>query len=350
MRRRRLIVGGALVVAAASVAAAVLAAQGGGGHAAANSTATSTDTIERRTLESTETASGTLGFTSGLLTVMETTGGTVTRLPDEGATVRIGQPLYWADGTPVVLLRGRVPATRTLEEGVADGADVRQLEESLRKLGFDRGGQMTVDDHFDVRTRAIVERWQRSLGMSATGSVARGRIVFASGDVRVGTITATLGSSGGEVMKLSSTTPDVTVALDTSFQAVVAAGDHVSVDLPDGRSVDGRITSVGRVATTDENAASGATVEVTIALAHARDLERFDQTPVSVYVVKERRRNVLAAPVAALLARSGGGYAVEVVARDGTHRLVPVEVGLFASGYVEVSGVAEGTRVVVPLQ
>src|SRR4029453_7404441 len=112
------------------------------------------------------------------------------------------------------------------------------------------------------------------------------------GDVRVGTITATLGSSGGEVLKLSSTTPDVTVALDTSFQAVVAAGDTVSVDLPDGRSVDGTIASVGRVASPDDSAASGATVEVTIELEQSRGLERFDQTPVSVYIVKERRRIV----------------------------------------------------------
>jgi peptidoglycan hydrolase-like protein with peptidoglycan-binding domain len=328
----------------------VVVTAGGGRNAGAHGTATSTDTIERRNLETTATASGTLGFSSGLVSVMESTGGTVTKLPTEGSTVQIGQPLYWVDGAPVVLMRGRTPASRTLQEGVTDGGDVRELEQSLRELGFDPGRQMTVDNHFDVRTRAIVERWQRALGMSATGSVARGRVVFALGDVRVGTITATLGSSGGEVMKVSSTTPSVTVPLDTSFQAIVATGDSVTVDLPDGRSVGGRITSVGRVATSDDNAASGATVEVTIALAHVKGLERFDQTPVSVYIVKERRRNVLAAPVAALLAQSGGGYSVEVVARDGTHRLVPVEVGLFASGYVEVSGVAAGTRVVVPLQ
>jgi peptidoglycan hydrolase-like protein with peptidoglycan-binding domain len=328
----------------------VLITTGGGGDAAAHGTATSTDTIERRNLETTATASGTLGFSSGLVSVMESTGGTVTNLPTEGSTVRIGQPLYWVDGAPVVLMRGRTPASRALQEGVTDGADVRQLEQSLRELGYDPGRQMTVDNHFDVRTRAVVERWQRALGMGATGSVARGRIVFATDDVRVGTITATLGSTSGEVMKISSTTPRVTIALDTSFQAVVAAGDSVSVDLPDGRSVDGRITSVGRVATADSNAASGATVAVVVALAKVKGLERFDQTPVSVYIVKERRRNVLAAPVTALLAQSGGGYAVEVVARDGTHRLVPVEVGLFAGGYVEVTGVAAGTRVAVPVQ
>ena len=54
-------------------------------------------------------------------------------------------------------------------------------------------------------------------------------------------------------------------------------------------------------------------------------------------------------PVSALLALAGGGYAVEVEDDTGT-RLVAVEPGLQADGYVEVSGdgLAAGTRVVVP--
>ena len=62
---------------------------------------------------------------------------------------------------------------------------------------------------------------------------------------------------------------------------------------------------------------------------------------------EQSRKHVLAVPVNALLARQGGGYGVELAAN---HRVVPVEVGLFAGGYVEVSGrsIREGTRVVVP--
>jgi hypothetical protein len=52
-------------------------------------------------------------------------------------------------------------------------------------------------------------------------------------------------------------------------------------------------------------------------------------------------------PVEALVARRGGGYGVELAAG---RRVVPVETGLFAGGYVEIegSGIREGTRVVVP--
>jgi hypothetical protein len=56
---------------------------------------------------------------------------------------------------------------------------------------------------------------------------------------------------------------------------------------------------------------------------------------------------VLAVPVNALVARRGGGYGVELA---GSRRIVPVRAGMFADGYVAVSGgsIREGTRVVVP--
>ena len=50
--------------------------------------------------------------------------------------------------------------------------------------------------------------------------------------------------------------------------------------------------------------------------------------------------NALVVPVTALLARSGGGYAVEVVDAGARNHLVPVSLGLFddAEGLVQVSG------------
>jgi hypothetical protein len=61
---------------------------------------------------------------------------------------------------------------------------------------------------------------------------------------------------------------------------------------------------------------------------------------------------VLTVPVNALLALSGGGYAVEVAEADGTHHLVAVTLGIFddAAGLVQVSGsgLTAGQHVVVP--
>jgi multidrug efflux pump subunit AcrA (membrane-fusion protein) len=62
--------------------------------------------------------------------------------------------------------------------------------------------------------------------------------------------------------------------------------------------------------------------------------------------------NVLAVPVTALLAQSNGGYSVEIVNPDATHRLIPVSLGMFddADGLVQVTGpgLAAGQDVVVP--
>jgi multidrug efflux pump subunit AcrA (membrane-fusion protein) len=95
-------------------------------------------------------------------------------------------------------------------------------------------------------------------------------------------------------------------------------------------------------------------VPVQIRPTHASATGSLDQALVEVAITDQTVRNVLAVPVSALLARSGGAYSVEVVAGDGTHHLVPVTLGLFdhAAGMVQVSGpgLTAGQRVVVPGQ
>ena len=55
----------------------------------------------------------------------------------------------------------------------------------------------------------------------------------------------------------------MTITLSTSMESEVAAGDTVSVTLPDGSSTPGVITSVGTVAS---GSGSSATVPVTVKL------------------------------------------------------------------------------------
>ena len=78
----------------------------------------------------------------------------------------------------------------------------------------------------------------------------------------------------------------------------------------------------------------------------------WDQAPVQVGITTASVPNALVVPVTALLARSGGGYAVEVARAARGNHLVPVSLGLFddAEGLVQVtgSGLAAGQEVVVP--
>jgi multidrug efflux pump subunit AcrA (membrane-fusion protein) len=62
-------------------------------------------------------------------------------------------------------------------------------------------------------------------------------------------------------------------------------------------------------------------------------------------------KSALSVPVTALVGKSGGGFAVEVVRDGGRRELVAVELGLFdtTAGRVQVGGeLAEGDQVVVP--
>ena len=115
--------------------------------------------------------------------------------------------------------------------------------------------------------------------------------------------------------------------------------------MPGGRTARGRIEEVGKVAEQPADEEGEPTIEVTIALrGRAARGRGFDQAPVDVGFEADRRRDVLVVPVTALLARAGGGFAVETA--DGG--LIDVEPGAYAEDYVEVAGdgLREGLRVV----
>jgi multidrug efflux pump subunit AcrA (membrane-fusion protein) len=89
------------------------------------------------------------------------------------------------------------------------------------------------------------------------------------------------------------------------------------------------------------------TIEVTIEVrGKAARGSGLDQAPVDVGFAVERRDGVLAVPIKALLARQGGGFAVEVV-DGGTSRIVEVEPGLYADDFVEVEGDLQEGDIVV---
>jgi hypothetical protein len=372
--RRRWVAAGVVVVAVAAgvVAAGVTGAFGGSGHpvtgVAGNSYPTSTATITRRSLVSQTQVAATLGDADAY-TVVNQARGTITALPAVGQVVRQGHVLYRVSGSPVVLLYGKVPAYRSLSEGLT-GPDVAELNIDLVALGYATRAQLDPQDYFSSETTYALERLQYRLGVTQTGVLALGQAVFLPTAARITALAATtvLGGAappGAAVLSASSTTPVVTIDLDAAQQGEVKAGDKVIITLPDGKATPGVVSSVSTVATAPSSGSSGGsspgssggsgstpTITVEVTPAHPKAARGLDQAPVEVTITTGRVRSALVVPVDALLARAGGGYAVEVTGAGRTHHLVAVSPGLFddAAGLVQVSGagLAAGQHVVVP--
>ncbi|MGB9112102.1 MAG: peptidoglycan-binding protein [Acidimicrobiales bacterium] len=278
-----------------------------------------------------------------------------TTLPSVGQTITRGQSVYSLDGRPVPLFYGTTIPYRALYLGVSNGPDVAELQENLIALGF--GSGISASGQFGASTKADVEAWQRSLGLPATGVVALGDFAVEPGPLLVTTVTATPGSAaqaGSPVLSASGTEHVVSIALDANLAPDVKAGDNVQVTLPDNSVIAGKVSSVGTVATTPSNGNTGATptVSVTVLLSNTKLAGNLDQASVNVSITVASVSNALVVPVDALLALSGGGYAVEEVSSTGVHSLVPVSLGLFddAAGLVQVSGsgLAVGQHIVIP--
>jgi len=199
-RRRRLrwLVAVALAVvgvAVLAVLAVVLLGSGSHGHHGAETGVPAGDTtasVTRRTLSESSTVDGTLGYGS-TLELYDRVGGTFTWLPSVGAVIGRGGTLWRIDDLPVVLMYGSVPAYRALKQGVSDGPDVTELNQNLIDLGFDPCGAITDDASFGDATGAAVKRWQKAEGLTETGEVELGRVVFAPGARRVTDVKVALG-------------------------------------------------------------------------------------------------------------------------------------------------------------
>lgn len=286
---------------------------------------------------------------------------TFTTLPAVGQVVRRGQSLYAVESAPVILLYGAVAPWRAFTAGMSPGRDVAELNGNLRVLGYGKG---LSGDTFRAATTAAIRAFQSAHGLSPSGELPLGSVVFEAGAVRVTAVTPTLGSTvqAGPVLTITSTVRRVTIELDAAQQADVKVGDPALITLPDNSTTPGRISYVGTVATVPSSSSSSGqgggggsgapTIEVDVTPTDPGATGQLDQAPVNVSITTARVANALVVPVDALLALSSGGYALEEIRAGGVHQLVAVDVGLFddAVGLVQVtgSGLAAGQRIVVP--
>jgi hypothetical protein len=355
---RRLAGGFAFVLVIAAVVGVVGPFGGHGartGGVSANGYATSLMTVTQGSLSSRLSASGTLEYATqangSAYSVVNQASGTFSELPAPGRVISRGQVLYRVSNDPVILLYGNTPVYRSLYEGDT-GPDVRELNANLVALRDATRSQLgPSSDYFSVETADALERLQDKLGEAETGSLSEGQAVFLPGQIRIATVSATLGTTaapGAPIALATSTARDVVVDLNTSEQTEVTVGDHAQITLPAGQTTPGIVSAIGTVAS---QGSSGPTLPVYIKLELPQAAGTLDQAPVQIEITTATIKHALIVPIDTLLARSGGGYAVETVDAHGVHQLVAVTLGTFddAAGTVQVTGdLHAGEQIVVP--
>jgi peptidoglycan hydrolase-like protein with peptidoglycan-binding domain len=354
-----------LALAAAAVLVAVVcgavAISGGDQPAAARTQPAHTAKVENGALSAVVSGGGTLTYRArsdgSPYLAINRARGVYTSLPDSGDKVGCGGVLYRVDDRPVVLLCGTVPAYRALHLGVS-GPDVRQLNRNLHQLGYDADAHVRIDpgdNAFTSRTEQALRALQRKKGLGVTGGLAIDDTVFLPEAVRIAKVTGQVGGSAGPGAPVLSATSDrlhVQVNIDSSQQGEVHKGDRAQITLPGNTPVKGRVAGFGRVAQAEQGSQpAAATIPTFVDLDDPAKVGGLDQAPVGVDITTKGVDNALSVPVTALVGKSGGGFAVEVVRPGGRRELVAVRLGLFdtGGGRVQVEGeLRAGDSVVVP--
>jgi hypothetical protein len=276
----------------------------------------------------------------------------ITALPEVGTTIERGGSLAEVNGQPsAFLFFGTRPMYRAFTSGITDGPDVQQLEENLVALGMATASTITVDETFTSATTTAIKKWQKSLGLDQTGTLATNEIIFASGAVRIASHSAAPGdTASGAILAVTSTIRSVRANLSSAQLALAKEGQQLDVQLPDGSTVKGDVTSVGTATTTTSGNGPNAqtTTSYPMVIKVPDSVTAPDGSAVSISLISTKATGVLAVPVKALVALAEGGYGVEKLI-NGAPALVGVTPGSFAGGFVEVTGdIAEGDEVIVP--
>lgn len=267
---------------------------------------------------------------------------TLTGILAVGSAAARGAVLFTADDEPTVALFGMIPMWRTLQEGVAAGADIRQLEENLVALGY--GAGITVDNTFSAGTTSAVKRWETAVGRGEPdGAVDVGEVVYLSGPGAVLSHEASVGEPldrGTAILTVASQERIIVADLPADEAAAWVPGASVDLTWSDGTQTQGTISAVS-TDVVDE------LVELTVALPET-DLARPSGAEVTITAVSARRDHVVAVPVAAIVSGTAGGRAVRVPGTT-TDRLVTVTTGVVAGGWIEItSGLKAGQAVRLP--
>jgi len=272
-----------------------------------------------------------------------------------------------------LLMFGNTPAWRDMKEGITPGEDVRQLKLNLIALGYGTIETLGKDLHFNPATTAAITKLQADMNIIISGEILLGEVIFTHGtslvkssstlqsvgrQVNAGTelfylipieeVQTEIGSDGS-VKTHQKSLQVVEIQVDVGDRSLVNEGSEVEIELPDESLVRGIVREVGTLAVVPQE--GDPFLEVLIAVEGSTEYFEWTGAAVTTNVTKELASGVLASPVNGLLALLSGGYALEIITTTGTN-LIPVETGIYADGWVEVTGpgLQPGTEIIVANQ
>ncbi len=303
-----------------------------------------TAAVERGDLTQTVRASGKLGYGAerGVSSVLE---GTLTWLPAVRDVVKVGDRIAAVDEKPIFAFRGDVPAWRDFTRGMSEGTDVRQVQDSLRALGFDPG---ETDGKYGWKTAQAVRDWQKSVGLERTGTIERGRIVMLPWDARVTGLDAEIGTANaGVFLRVAQNRLSAAIELPADQQAGWKIGADVALTVTGGAQVEGTVASFGDAQDKQSDGTTKLVVPAKVDIEDQSAVAGRGGVGVTSEVTAVLAKDALLVPVLALSAKPGGGSSV-LVASGGKTARVPVDVTQVANGLAAVTSenLHEGDRVV----
>ena len=272
-----------------------------------------------------------------------------------------------------ISMYGGQPAWRSFQIGMSPGSDIFQLEQNLVILGYDADNLIQIDQQFDEHTERAVKNMQSALDITVTGNLFLGDIYFIPGPsvvqysesypdlgsrilstklvlalIPIEKVITEIDESGGS-KEIRESLQKVNTSIEVTNKDLVDLGLEVSIELPDENIIYGKITEIGDIAVIPQANQGDPYIEIAVSLEGNTNLPEWTGAAVTVSVTKKIANNVLTTPVTSLLALLGGGYAIEII-ENGVTNIVPVSVGLYADGWVEIAGegLKPGLEVVVP--
>lgn len=273
--------------------------------------------------------------------------GVVTEVRIAGSTkIKACDVLYLVNEHPVVIGQGAVPAFRAMTLS-SKGRDVAQLQQMLHECKFLAA---KGDGVYGPATARAVKAWQKSLGITQTGVVEMGSIIFVpSLPTQVlldpAQVSAGAALTGGETV-LSTLGPSPTFFSSLTERQVgdISPGMETALSVPAGS-----FTAVVEEVTFDEDANSyrvefGTTSDrpVCADMCDQFPVQGVSKVGVEIIVIAPVQGTVV--PLAAIATNANGS---QVVVNQDSDR-IPVQILQQSRGQAIVEGLELGTLVRVP--